>query len=104
MAGTMGGVPASNLAGNSAGSKLLHAYSTNHAAAAQKRRHRIEQDSRPYSTPTPEGPSILWPLRRQKIGVPTLHVQGSCGTPCAASTSTVTPAGVRGGDDLARSD
>ena len=43
MAGAIGGVPASNLAGSSAGVKRSSVDAVDHAAAAEERRHGVEQ-------------------------------------------------------------
>ena len=66
MACTIGGVPASNRAGSSAGSKP--AVVTWWIMLPPPRNGGIASNSsrRPYSTPTPVGPSILCPLKARK--------------------------------------
>ena len=66
MAGTIGGVPASNLAGNSAGSN--ESSLTRRIMLPPPRKGGIASSNsrRPYKMPTPEGPSILCPLKARK--------------------------------------
>ena len=74
MAGTIGGVPASNLPGKSAGSKPSSR--TRRIMPPPPKNGGIASSSSrlPYSTPTPEGPSILWPLKARKSASQGLHV------------------------------
>ena len=74
MAGTIGGVPASNLAGSSAGSKPSSRHAADHAAAAQERRHRLQQFAAAVEHADAGGPEHLVPAEGQKVGVQRLHV------------------------------
>ena len=74
MAGTMGGVPASNFAGRSPGSKPVQRNAADHAAAAQKRRHPLQQLPLAVEHAHARGPEHLVPAENEEIGVECLHV------------------------------
>ena len=92
MAGAIGGVPASNLAGSSAGVKRSAHTRLIMLPPPRNGGMASSSSSRPYSTPMPVGPSILWPLKARKSAPSSRTSVGKCGTLWAASTSTTAPA------------
>ena len=70
----MGGVPASNLAGSSAGSNPSERHAADHAAAAQERRHGVQQRLAAVQDPDSRRPQHLVTAERHEIGVPGLHI------------------------------
>ena len=73
-ASVMGGVPASNLAGSSARGEPVEADVGDHVAAAEERRHRVEQLVAAPQHADARGAAQLVAGEREEVGAPRLHV------------------------------
>ena len=74
MASVIGGVPASNLAGSSARGEAVEADVGDHVAAAEERRHRVEQCLAAPQHADAGRPAHLVAAEREEVGAPRLHV------------------------------
>ena len=91
-ASVIGGVPASNLAGSSAG--VNPSRRTSEIMLPPPRNGGIASSSasRPHSTPMPDGPTILWLLKATKSASHACTSVTLCGTYWQASTIAIAPA------------
>ena len=81
MAETMGGVPASNLAGSSAGSKPPLLNAADHAAAAEERGHRVEQFAAAPQHADAGGPEHFVAAEGDEVGTQRLHIERKMRSP-----------------------
>ena len=79
MASAIGGVPASNFDGSSAGVKPSRRTSAIMSPPPRNGGMASSSSSRPHSTPMPVGPHILWPVKADEVGAHGLHVGGQVG-------------------------
>ena len=92
MASVIGGVPASNFHGMSLGVQPSRRTSRIIAPPPRNAGIASRSSSRVHSTPMPEGPSSLWPVKPTKSASHAVTSVGRCGTHWAASTKIRAPA------------
>ena len=94
MASAIGGVPASNFAGSSAGVKPSRRTSAIMSPPPRKGGMASSSSSRPHSTPMPVGPHILWAEKARKSAPMACTSVGTWGTYWQASTTATRAVGV----------